>query len=309
LAVFLIVGGLGIAAYHPEAAALAGSCAPEHRSRAMSVFTLGGFLGQAVGPIYSGSLVDQLGMDGLGWNLLVGLAVAALLAPLGLGVLSLPAPERSRHVSLHGLFRGRLAVLSLVLVVGSLRIIAAAGVPVVIGYVLTARGANAADTGFVQSAFMFGIGLGGLVCATLARPLHERTILWLCPLLVTPVVAVLPLLTGWLLTVSIGLSGLLLGIALPVLISYGQQLMPDSQRIASSITMGVSWGVGGGVVSIILAVGKWTGHFEPAFIVFAVATALSSFLCIWLPATGHAAHQRQPVEQGALSSPAPASAE
>src|SRR4029453_14547350 len=33
LAALLSVGGLGIAAYHPEAAALAGGCAPEHRSR------------------------------------------------------------------------------------------------------------------------------------------------------------------------------------------------------------------------------------------------------------------------------------
>jgi len=83
-----------------------------------------------------------------------------------------------------------------------------------------------------------------------------------------------------------GLSGLLVGISLPVLISYGQQLMPDSQRIASSITMGVSWGVGGGLVSIILAICKYTGRFEPAFIVFALATALSSLLCGWLPPIG-----------------------
>jgi MFS family permease len=58
LAMLLTVAGLGIAAFHPEAAALAGSCAPEHRSRAMSIFTMGGFLGQATGPIYSGNLVD-----------------------------------------------------------------------------------------------------------------------------------------------------------------------------------------------------------------------------------------------------------
>ena len=63
LAILLIVAGLGIAAYHPEAAALAGSCAPENRSRAMSIFIMGGFLGQATGPIYSGNLVDALGLS------------------------------------------------------------------------------------------------------------------------------------------------------------------------------------------------------------------------------------------------------
>jgi FSR family fosmidomycin resistance protein-like MFS transporter len=80
-----------------------------------------------------------------------------------------------------------------------------------------------------------------------------------------------------------------------VLISYGQQLMPDSQRIASSITMGVSWGVGGGLVSIILAICKYTGTFEPAFVVFAFATALSSFLCIWLPPIASSIGQIRPL--------------
>src|SRR5688572_26554142 len=40
LATLLVVAGLGVAAYHPEAAALAGSCAPENRSRAMSIFIM-----------------------------------------------------------------------------------------------------------------------------------------------------------------------------------------------------------------------------------------------------------------------------
>jgi FSR family fosmidomycin resistance protein-like MFS transporter len=87
------------------------------------------------------------------------------------------------------------------------------------------------------------------------------------------------------LVTAVCLTGILLGISLPVLISYGQQLMPESQRIASSITMGVSWGIGGGLVSIVLAWCKMTGRYEPAFVVFGLATALSSVLCIWLPAT------------------------
>lgn len=289
LAQLLIISGLGIAAFHPEAAALAGSCAPESRSRAMSIFTMGGFIGQAIGPVYSGSVVDALGMRGLAWGILGGLLAAALLAPLGLRVLSVPARETAPPVKLTEIFRGRVWSLFLILAIGSLRIIAAAGVPVLLGYLLTARGGTASETGLVQSAFMLGIGLGGLACATLLQRRHERAILWLCPLLATPILLATPWTGGLLLAVLASLSGLLLGISLPVLISYGQELMPNSQRIASSITMGVSWGIGGGAVSVILAVCQYEGHFEPAFAVFAVATALSSVLCIWLPKTEQAA--------------------
>jgi FSR family fosmidomycin resistance protein-like MFS transporter len=130
---------------------------------------------------------------------------------------------------------------------------------------------------------MLGIGLGGLACATLLRRHHERVILWVCPLLVTPILLVTPWTAGWIMAGLACLTGLLLGVSLPVLISRGQELMPDSQRVASSITMGVSWGVGGGVVSIILVICKFGGHFEPAFTAFAVATLASSVLCAWLP--------------------------
>jgi FSR family fosmidomycin resistance protein-like MFS transporter len=98
----------------------------------------------------------------------------------------------------------------------------------------------------------------------------------------------IPSASGGLLVTAVCLTGILLGISLPVLISYGQQLMPESQRIASSITMGVSWGIGGGLVSIVLAWCRATGRFEPAFVVLGLATAISSVLCIWLPATAAA---------------------
>ena len=292
LAILLVASGLGIASFHPEGAALAGSCVPEYRSRAMSIFTVGGFIGQAIGPTYSGSMVDWLGLPGLAWGVLGGLVAAALLFPLGRGVMAQPPRKPAPPIRLRELFRGREMPVFLVLVIGSLRIIAAAGVPVLVGYLLKARGFSASSTGIVQSSFMLGIGLGSLTCATLLKPAHERTILWLCPLLVTPVLLVIPVAPWWwLLMASVGLSGLLLGISLPVLISFGQQLMPSSPRIASSITMGVSWGIGGAAVSLILLVCGWLVRFEPAFPTFAVATLVSSILCIWLPSAAYAEQQ------------------
>jgi FSR family fosmidomycin resistance protein-like MFS transporter len=284
LAALLVAGGLGIAAFHPEAAALAGSAAPEQRSRVMSIFIMGGFIGQAIGPVYSGAVVDYFGLRGLGWGIVVGLVLCLALIPLGRRNLAAPTSKSQPRRSLESTFRGRKASLFLVLVIGSLRIIAASGVPVLAGYLLAARGADATQTGFVQSAFMAGIGLGGLACAALLKAHHERLILWICPLLVTPVLVLIPGMSGLALAAVVCLTGLLLGISLPVLISFGQQLMPGSPRIASSITMGVSWGVGGGGVAIILAACQVLGRFDVAFYVFAAASTVSSALCIWLPA-------------------------
>jgi FSR family fosmidomycin resistance protein-like MFS transporter len=303
LAQLLVISGLGIAAFHPEGAALAGSCAPENRSRAMSIFTMGGFIGQSIGPYLSGNVVKWLGMPGLAWGILFGLIALLILAPLGIRAMSGTGAASRKNagppVRLSQLFRGREWPVALVLIIGSLRIIAAAGVPILLSFLLKARGNTEAEIGFVQSAFMFGIGLGGLTCATLLRRHHERAILWICPLLVTPILLVVPWTEGWTLACLSSATGLLLGISLPVLVSRGQELMPDSPRIASSITMGVSWGVGGGVVSIVLFMCRYGGRFEPAFAAFAVATLASSVLCVWLPETKIAkVSSEQPVLAG-----------
>src|SRR5262249_10118808 len=88
LSTLLVLGGLGIAAFHPEAAALAGSCAPNDRSRAMSVFAVGGYLGQAAGPIYSGVVTTHFGLEALVWSLGWGLPLLVLL------ILGLRPPAR-----------------------------------------------------------------------------------------------------------------------------------------------------------------------------------------------------------------------
>src|SRR3954468_11137087 len=155
LAQLLIISGLGIAAFHPEAAALAGSCAPQARSRALSIFATGGFIGQAIGPSYSGNLVDWLGMKGLAWGILAGLAALVVVAPLGMRAMDGKSGSRSgAPVKLAVLFHGRVWPLFLILVIGSLRIIAAGGVPILLSYLLEGRGSTAGETGFVQSAFM-----------------------------------------------------------------------------------------------------------------------------------------------------------
>ena len=50
LCVLLTIGGIGVGAFHPEAAVAAGRMFPENRARSLSVFMLGGSFGLALGP-------------------------------------------------------------------------------------------------------------------------------------------------------------------------------------------------------------------------------------------------------------------
>lgn len=283
LCVLVSFAGLGIAAFHPEAASLAGNTLPARRSRAISLFQLGGFLGQTVGPVYSGFVVEQGGtpalLPGMLWMLAL-IAVAGIVTHRAGNAAPSPfAP--TEHGPLN--WQRQAAGLGMLLVIGVLRIIPAAGVPTALAYLESERGGSTTNIGFIQSAFTFGIGGGGLICGLFLKHHHEERVLWLLPLLAAPVLWLIPLSAGWMLFASCTLAGLLLGSTMPILISLGQQLLPQSPRVGSSITMGLSWGLGGGLAALIVMSLKPSGQIEAAFPLFAALAVLSSAACVWLP--------------------------
>jgi len=272
---------LGIAAFHPEAAATAGALLPSHRSRAMAVFALCGYLGQSAGPFYSGLVTDHFGLRGLVYGIGWGLPVLLVLCLAFRKTASPPAAIRATGQG--SLSFRELPLICLLLAVGALRILPALGVPLSLAYLLKAANAPNAVIGAVQSAFMAGIGVGAIGCAAFLKREWERRAIWMFPLAATPVLASLSFVAGWGQVALVFLSGLLLGVTMPVYISYGQQLLPHGQRVASSITMGVSWGIGGAIVAAAVWICTRYDALSVVCLFFAAATLLSSGLCYFLP--------------------------
>ena len=289
LAFLFVVGGLGVAAFHPEAAATAGSLLPNRRSRAMAVFALCGYLGQAAGPCYSGIMTDQFGVGGLRVGIVWGLPILFVLY-LGLRGAPVISPHDASGNAPKFEAGGKLSLIALLLAVGALRILPALGVPLALAYTLKSTDAPNAVIGAVQSSFMAGIGLGAMVCAALIRHKRERTVLWVLPLCAAPFLATLAYAGGWMLISLVGACGLLLGVTMPVYISYGQQMLPHGQRVASAITMGVSWGIGGGIVAFVLWICMKYNSLSSIFGFFALAAILSAVLCYFLPDPDHKEH-------------------
>jgi FSR family fosmidomycin resistance protein-like MFS transporter len=99
--VFVVVSGLGVAAFHPEGSKFAAFAGGRRRASAMSLFSIGGNFGFALGPIVATPLVLALGLSG-GLLLAVPcLAVAVALAALA-PFLGSFAPERGRHGETEG---------------------------------------------------------------------------------------------------------------------------------------------------------------------------------------------------------------
>src|SRR5213083_1067804 len=80
---FVVVSGFGVAAFHPEGSKFAAFAGGRRRASAMSLFSIGGNLGFALGPTVATPLVLAFGLTG---GLL--LAVPCLAVAFGLLVLA-----------------------------------------------------------------------------------------------------------------------------------------------------------------------------------------------------------------------------
>ena len=77
LAMILVVGGLGAAAFHPPAAALAHRLGGDRPGLAMSVYITGGTLGFSLGPLMFAPFAERFGLTWTPLLALPGLVVVA----------------------------------------------------------------------------------------------------------------------------------------------------------------------------------------------------------------------------------------
>lgn len=293
LTAVLVTANLGFAAFHPEAATLAGAAAPEDRARAMSIFAVGGYLGQALGPSLSGLLVNRGGLDELIWTIVPGLIVCLALVfalrasdsrkskraeSLDDDEAAVVRKAETSSISMRDILRGREWPVAHLVCLSVLRVAAAMGVPLSLAYGLHARGVGTDIIGETQSVFLIGMGAGTLACAFLVNARNENAVIWMAPLGVAVILPIAALSPISLLKPLMAICGPLMGLSLPLLTSRGQELLPHAPRVGSSLTMGVTWGLGGILVAILMAVVGATGDPFHAFYVLAVWSTISGLM-------------------------------
>lgn len=280
LALLLTIGGLGIGAFHPEAAVAAAEAAGPNSARALSLFVFGGMLGLGLGPWASGHLVQSFGLSALAWTMVPCLLLLGTLLVIGRPAAS-PMYHHAAPVQLAEALRGRGLAAGLLLLVATLRVVPAIGIPLALAFVLSKQGASQAEIGGIQSIYLFSGSIGALLSSWLIRPGREvRALFW----------ATLPAAGFLLLVISeqhwayypglVG-SGFLLQGTIPPLIGYSQRLLPRGRRLAASLTLGTSWGLGGLVVAALQAYFGSIGWLEGmlwALVPFTLLAALSSWL-------------------------------
>jgi FSR family fosmidomycin resistance protein-like MFS transporter len=278
LAAVLIVGGLGAAAFHPPAAALAHRLGGHHRGLAMSVHITGGTLGFAMGPLLFTPVAQHLGLNWTPLLAIPGLIVIAFF-------LTRVPPIPLHHDSAAGFraLKPYARPLSLLYVIVVLRTLTALAFATFVPVMLTRRGLTVSQAGAIAATYLFASGAGGFFGGPAADRFGPRRVIAWSLVLATPFLLAAPLLSGWLFIVVLALGGFFLQSTLPVNVIFGQALAPVSAATVSSLMMGFAWGVGGFSVPIVGAIADHYG-IEHTLVGLAFIPLAAAAVSMGLPA-------------------------
>ncbi|MEO8585343.1 MAG: MFS transporter [Acidobacteriota bacterium] len=279
----VLLSGAGVAAFHPESARYANYASGERRATGMSVFSVGGNLGIALGPVAIAALAGTGGVARVTWMILPAGLMAAFL------VRELPRLRPLRPTAAHALSQagadrprwGAFSRLSGVIVIRSL--FAFGLVSFIPLYLVTVRGVPKERAALAVTAMLLAGALATLAGGRLADRFGRRAVLvgFLLPL--APLLFVFLHVPG-----PAGLASLVLiggGTVgtYSVAVVMGQEYLPGREGIAGGVTMGLAIGIGGIGVPLLGALADRQG-VAAVFPVLAALPLLAAALSATLPA-------------------------
>ena len=280
LALILVVGGLGAAAFHPPAAALVHALSGARAGWAMSFYITAGAMGFSIGPLIFAAFVQRFGLAWMPILMIPGLVALAVILQ------RLPAfEERDDHRGGGGFqaLRPYAKPLTLLYLIVVLRTVTALSFSTFVPVMLTGRGMSLAGAGAVSAIFLVSSSVGGLFGGGLADRWGPRRVIVASLVVCVPFFVAAPFFSGWPLVANLAIGGLLLQSTLPVNVTFGQRIAPISAATVSSLMMGFAWGTGGLCVPLVGMLADRIG-IEGALSIMAVTPLAAALLALPLPA-------------------------
>jgi FSR family fosmidomycin resistance protein-like MFS transporter len=241
----MLISGAGVAAFHPESYRFANYVSGDERATGMSLFTVGGNLGFALGPILLTGAVLIFGMPGT----LVLAAPAGVYALILLMSLKHITRYRPTRAELHNNARANpthwVAFFTIVGVI-VLRTIVQYGllafVPLYLNHI---RLVPIAQANAALVLISVAGAVGTLIAGRLADRLGYKRILVVLLLAITPLLLLFGNLSGLPALAALALAGMATAASFSVAVVLGQAYAESNLGVASGLTTGLAIGLGG----------------------------------------------------------------
>jgi len=249
LALLILVGGFGVASFHPQGAATVGKLAKDRRGLGVSVFSFVGSVGYAHGPLIATVIVSIYGLKGtplaMSWGFIMPLALYFALYKKR--VMESHSQKEGAKIHLIEAIRANFRVLFLLFIIVVFR----AGTSTIfvsfLRIFLKDWNLSEIASGGVIWLYLGAGSIGGLIGGALSDRISRKGIIIFSLCVATPflwkVVHSTSVDAAFL--VYLSLAGFILTSSTPINIVMAQEMMPRNASTASSFMMGLGWGIGG----------------------------------------------------------------
>ena len=283
LLLLVVLGGLGVAAFHPEGFKTAHFFIGQKKASGMSIFSVGGNLGFALGPFTLALVVTHFSLAGTLFYCLPGIFMAGFLLFLRPS-LRYPAPVGQKDQDLTNpnslVSYSKLTILILVVTMRSW--IQMGLVTFIPFYYINYLKGDPLLAGKMVTTFLISGTTGTLLGARLADRWGHKFFLTLTMLLMIPLLFLFLQVQGWGAFLVLALSGFVLIASFSVTVVMAQDLLPGRLGVASGLMVGFAIGTGGlGVTLLGLVADTWG---VPAALQTMMVMPIMGFLfCLFLP--------------------------
>ncbi len=262
------VSSAGVAAYHPEGARWARRSAGSRVTVDMSVFSVGGGVGYAVGPLMVAAVLAPLGLQGTLVIALVPFAAAAVVAIAIRRFRAIRARTQSSQAwtpPTRCEWRPFAMLVALFSLCAGVAISLMTYVPL---FLVDERGSTPAAANVVTAVLLAAAAAGTLVGGIAAHRVGRRFVLVVPQLVLVPAIAALPALSYGAMLPVIVVIGLAVNANTGITLVLAQEYLPSRMGLATGLTIGLCGGVGGLIVAALGLLGDAAG---PAAVLYVTA--------------------------------------
>lgn len=248
----VMLSGFGIASYHPEGFKTASFFTGNRMATGMAVFTIGGNLGLAIGPLAPTFIIENFGIENLFLMLVFPAIFLLCLAPFWKLIAKSRRVSKAKGAGSENVPKGTYLSVGLIIAAVIMRSWTHFGVMAYIPfYYIDFQNGDPLYAGALVSTFLFGGAIGTLLGAPLSdRFGYKRYLIFSMGLsaILFPLILVTE---GFMLFLSLGVVGMALISSFTVTIVMAQQLLPNNLGVASGLMAGFAIGTGGIGVTIL----------------------------------------------------------
>lgn len=281
LALCLVIGGLGVGFYHPQATGFVVKYSGENLAKNMSIFIAAGTIGYSLGPIISSSITQVLGVTKLPFAATWGVIFALCL------FFFVPKVKPSHYEknknsfmeTLKDIFRNK--TVRILIMVSSLKSLVTSSFSILLPFYWKDLGYNPFQIGVAVFVFLTVGALGTYLSSKYEKLIGYKNVFYtslIVPFILTVIFA---LLTKTAPVLSFGLfvlTGFITMLSVSINMVMAQKTMPQYKSMISGFIGGFSWGIVGVFLPLIGLVAENIGVINTLLIISFIPVALSYFV-------------------------------